>query len=220
MSIKSKYEVRPIQKEETYPWLLGKHYARRKPSISYAFGLYEYDCGVLIHKGCCTFGYPPNYMYNDGRCVFNEYKCNTLELNRLIVNDGLDKNTLSFFVSSCLKSLPTPSCIVSYADPNNGHHGYIYQATNWLYTGVSTPKHKYTFENGESFDIRRGIDKKGKVIKKELLKPTHRYLYFCGSKKQKKKMYDDLKMESISYPKGDNKRYDASYKPDIQGVLF
>jgi hypothetical protein len=157
-------------------------------SISYAFGLYIND----VLNGVCTFGFPPNYNYNNGKCVFNEYECLTLELNRLVVNDGLPKNTLSYFVSKCLKMLPKPNCIVSYADQNQGHNGYIYQATNWIYTGVSTPKHKYVFEDGSTFDIRRGIDNKGKVVDKILMKPTHRYLYFNGSKTDVKKMKADL----------------------------
>ena len=30
--------------------------------------------------------------------------------------------------------------VVSYADPNEGHHGGIYQAMNWTYTGTSHPQ--------------------------------------------------------------------------------
>ena len=113
-----------------------------------------------------------------------------------------------------------PSCIVSYADPNNGHHGYIYQATNWIYTGVSTPKHRYIFEDGSEFDIRRGIDKKGTVVDKVLLEPTHRYLYLNGNKRDLRKMISDLKVDRLSYPKGDNTNYDASGYVATQGVLF
>lgn len=216
MSIKEKYTVKPIDTYQALDWVLNKHYARRKCSISYCFGLYEND--ILV--GVCTFGFPPNYNYNDGKCVFKAFRCLTLELNRLVVNDNLDSNSLSFFVSKSLIMLPNPCCIVSYADPNVGHHGYIYQATNWIYTGESTPKHKYHFENGQTFDIRRGIENKGKVVKKELLLPTHRYLFFNAGKKTRKAMISDLKMPIIDYPKGQNNRYDASYKPNVQINLF
>jgi hypothetical protein len=209
-------KVVSINNFECKDWLINKHYAKRMCSISYAFGLYI--DGVL--NGVCTFGFPPNYNYNNGKCVFNTYQCLTLELNRLVVNDGLPKNTLSFFVSKCLKMLPNPSCIVSYADQNQGHNGYIYQATNWIYTGVSTPKHKYVFKDGSTFDIRRGIENKGEVVDKILLKPTHRYLYFNGSKTDVKKMKKYLKMKVYKYPKGDNKRYDTSYIPKTQKKLF
>ena len=217
MAIKEKYTVKSIDKFQTKEWLLYKHYAKRMCSISYCFGLFDESKSLI---GVCTFGFPPNYNYNNGKCVFNNYECLTLELNRLCVNDGLEKNVLSFFVSSCLNNLPKPSCIVSYADANNGHHGYIYQSTNWIYTGVSTPKHKYIFEDGSEFDIRRGIDNKGKVVDKILLLPTHRYLYFNGNKKDINKMKNDLKMNIEPYPKGDNKRYDSSYKPIVQIELF
>tara|TARA_R110002073_G_C9322651_1_gene568533 strand:+ start:47 stop:694 length:648 start_codon:yes stop_codon:yes gene_type:complete len=214
--IKNKYIVKSIKKELCKEWLLYKHYAKRMCSISYSFGLFI--DGNL--NGVCTFGFPPNYNYNNGKCVFNNYECLTLELNRLVVNDNLKKNSLSYFVSQCLKKLPKNSCIVSYADQNNGHNGYIYQATNWIYTGVSTPKYKYIFEDGSSFDIRRGIDKKGKIKDKILLKPTHRYLFFNGTKKQIKKMNKDLKMKIYKYPKGKNIKYDASFKTTNQTELF
>ena len=54
MSIKNSYTVESIPKHETHDWLLFKHYAKRIPSISYAFGLF--NNGSLI--GVCTFGRP------------------------------------------------------------------------------------------------------------------------------------------------------------------
>jgi len=158
--------------------------------------------------GVCTFGYPPNYNYNKGKCVFNDFEVLTLELNRLITNDGLEKNTLSYFVSQALGMLPKPSCVVSYSDPNHGHYGYIYQATNWIYTGHSTPKFLYYFEDGTVFDIRREIDRKGqdhgKMIKKEKILPTERYIYFNGDKRDKKEMKKHFKLKTCDYPKHDN----------------
>jgi hypothetical protein len=37
---------------------------------------------------------------------------------------------------------------------------------------------------------------------------------------QKEEIFDNLKYKILPYPKGDNKRYDASYSPDVQGLLF
>jgi len=34
------------------------------------------------------------------------------------------------------KQSPTLQLVVSYADSDEGHHGGIYQATNWIYTGL------------------------------------------------------------------------------------
>lgn len=199
------YKVVHLQNGEHTEWLLKKHYAKRTCSVSYAFGLI-YD-GKIV--GVCCFGFPPNYNYNNGKCIFNNMQVKTLELNRLVINTYSVKNLLSYFVSQCIKMLPMPMALVSYADQNQNHHGYIYQATNWLYTGESTPKKQYIFEDGSTFDIRRGIDKKGKIVDIVDLKPTHRYIYLHGNKSQKKAMIKDLKMKIFPYPKGQNKNYEC-----------
>ena len=202
----NKYKIQQLTNGEYMDWILKKHYAKRICSVSYAFGLVK-DLDKIV--GVCTFGSSPNYQYNDGKCIFNNMKVRTLELNRLVLNETSEKNILSFFLSKCLKLLPNPLAVISYADPNMNHTGYIYQATNWLYTGTSNPKNRFHFEDGSTFDIRRGIHTKGKIVKTEKLLPTHRYLYLLGNKKQKKDMLRDLKFDLFDYPKGQNKRYET-----------
>ena len=51
-------------------------------------------------------------------------------------------------------------------------------------------------------------------------KPKHRYIMFLGSKTQKKNMLKNLKYNIEPYPKGQNKRYDASYEPKVQLNMF
>tara|TARA_Y100001937_G_scaffold15460_1_gene21169 strand:+ start:461 stop:1114 length:654 start_codon:yes stop_codon:yes gene_type:complete len=203
--MKNSYKVKELKNGEYKEWILKKHYAKRQCSVSYCFGLVK-DEKII---GICTFGFPPNYNYNQGKCVYNTYKCLTLELNRLVINTNKEKNLLSYFLSKSIKLLPKPTTLVSYADPNQNHSGYIYQATNWIYTGQSTPKKRYTFEDGSTFDIRRGIHTKGKIIKIEDLKPTHRYIYLNANKKDKKIMKNDLKLKIFEYPKGVNKNYEC-----------
>jgi hypothetical protein len=48
----------------------------------------------------------------------------------------------------------------------------------------------------------------------------HRYFMFLGSKTERKKMRSKLVYDIVPYPKGDNKRYDASYEPNVQLTLF
>ena len=121
MSIKDKYKVESIDSRETYDWLLHKHYAKRIPSISYAFGLFEDK--VLI--GVCTFGSPASNSLCIGVCGVN-YKTQVIELNRLCVNDHNTKNLTSYFLGKSLKILPTPKIVVSYSDTQQNHNGYIY----------------------------------------------------------------------------------------------
>ena len=227
MGIKDEYKVYPIPKDQTYDWLLKKHYAKRIPSISYAFGLYD---GGNDLQGVCTFGTPARMLNNGYGCFGGEISVDTYELNRLVVNDALPSNCLSYFVGKCLNYINKPCCIVSYADGNNGHHGYIYQATNWIYTGITTMEKIYIDRNtGETIHPRTVVSLFGSreesslpehiEISKEI-SGKHRYFKFLGDKAKVREMKKFFKYSILPYPKGKNQRYDASYKPDIQQVLF
>ena len=232
MSIKDIYKVESIKNQETHDWLLNKHYAKRLPSISYSFGLFK-DKELV---GVCTYGIPASDQLL--RCCGDGYKQIAFELNRLIKNDGLGKNTQSYFVAQTFKLLPKPIIIISYSDPNNGHNGYTYQSLNFLYTGKVGGTSEYEFNNKQihARHMNKNWFKKnklhynclitfnknferigGRVIK---TKPKNRYIMFLGSKTQKKNMLKNLKYDIKPYPKGDNDNYDTSYKPTIQGKLF
>lgn len=225
MSIKNRYRVGSIDSFQCKDWLLRKHYAKRVPAIEYSFGLFE----DLILVGVCTFGPPPRVM-NNGECIFKDYRVKTLELNRLCVKDDLPKNSLSFFVSRCLSVLPKPICVVSYADHTFGHYGYIYQATNWIYTGLNQIHERQVFLNGKEVHPRTACSMGFTSISDwAASEPTvtlgeytqkHRYFRFFGSKKDVAKMLSDLIYPKLPYPKGENKKYDSSYNPVIQRQLF
>ena len=219
MTIPEKYHVLSIDSDITYDWLLNKHYAKRIPSISYAFGLYE----DIILVGIMTIGKPASPSLCDGICG-KENSQYVYELNRLCVNEGLEKNTLSFFVSQCLKMIKENMILVSYADTSMNHNGYIYQATNWVYTGLSDKRtewqligsnshskslcDKYTTEEMRSSDKFEMAERPRK----------HRYVFFIG--KFKKQFIKSLNYKIESYPKGENKKYDSSYQPKVQLNLF
>jgi hypothetical protein len=212
-----KYEIKSIDYQDCKEWFLKKHYAKRMPSVSFCFGLYSDKL-----EGVCSFGSPPSRALCVGVCgVQNAHK--VFELNRLIVNDGLPKNTLSYFVSECLCLLPKDLIIVSYADTSQNHYGYIYQATNWIYTGLSAKRtERYDINNpnkhNKSVPERKNVKYKELAVRERPQK--HRYIYFIGSKTQKQKLRKALRYEIQPYPKGDNKRYDASYQPTTQVKLF
>jgi hypothetical protein len=211
------YQVKPIDYNDCKEWFLKKHYAKRIPSVSFCFGLYSDKL-----EGICSFGSPPSRPLCIGVCgVENAHK--VFELNRLVVNEGLPKNTLSYFVGNCLKLLPNDLIIVSYADTSQNHHGYIYQATNWIYTGLSAKRtERFDIDNpnkhSKSVVDKKGVDYQSLAVRERPQK--HRYIYLIGSKTQKQKLKKALKYEIQPYPKGENKRYDASYKPLTQIKLL
>tara|TARA_R100001129_G_scaffold116695_1_gene80532 strand:+ start:285 stop:956 length:672 start_codon:yes stop_codon:yes gene_type:complete len=223
MSIKNKYFVRFISSSETWEWFLRKHYAKRIPHIVHCLGLFDAD---KVLQGVISFGISASKPLVCG--AFNgKYKDIFLELNRLCINDHLDKNVLSFFVGQSLNLLKKPKAIVSYADTSLGHHGYIYQATNWIYTGLSDA-HKEWRMFGSNLHSKPLCEKYNLEERKNnpnkfyfIDRPRkHRYFYFVGNRKEKREMRDSLSYAVLPYPKGDNKRYDSSYIPSVQRVLF
>jgi len=213
MSIKDKFNVESIKSKETHDWLLNKHYAGRIPSISRSFGLFNRN--LLV--GVITFGMPPNYVEMKAWKPYD-----LLELNRLVTNDNLPKNSTSYFVSKAIKKLRQPKVLISYADIDNGHYGYIYQATNWIYTGIGGAGCRvYIMEDGRELH-QRHEDKINKQNVEEVTKTTGkcRYYYFHGNSRDVNKMESMLRFEEKPYPKGDNELYDASYKPQVQKTIF
>lgn len=179
---------------------MSRHYAGRKPQITKAFGWYEEDKLVAV----CTFGKPASPQLCYGICG-KEFESNVYELNRLVRIEEFD-GQLSQFVSGCLRLLKIENwIIVSYADSGMSHHGYIYQATNFLYTGCTKQRTDRYIEGKHSrhadFDNPKGI--------RQVRTAKHRYVYFCTSdKKLKRQWINALNYPILPYPKGNNENYE------------
>lgn len=188
-----------IEYETACMFLMPRHYSGRIPNIRHAFGLFE--DGVL--QAVCTFGIPASPPLCRG-IAGDKWRKNVIELNRLCRKDEYDK-PLSHFVAWCLKQLkPFNYIVVSYSDTAMNHHGYIYQACNFLYTGSTKPrtdiytgkgKHSRHYDKNEiSYNVRKVRSSK------------YRYVYFCTENKRIKNKYLQALNYPIikEYPKGDN----------------
>jgi len=133
-------EIKKITRNDCTPFILEIHYAKRWPSISYAFGLFE---GVEL-IGVVTYGTPPSAPLKRG-IAGDEYKHQILELNRLCLKYNR-KNEASKLVGASLKQLPE-SIVVSFADTEQGHKGYVYQACNFMYCGLSAKRQAHRLES-------------------------------------------------------------------------
>jgi len=202
-------KVLPINSFEVEPWLLEKHYAKRMCPISYAFGLYENTQLV----GVVTYGVPASPSLCMGVCG-EEHKDIVLELNRLCLNDGI-KNGASFLVGKSLQMLPKPTIVVSYADTSMNHIGYIYQASNFIFTGTTKERTDMAGENGKHSRHNLGISE-NRINRSA----KHRYIYFVGNKHQKKILMNKLNYSIEAYPKGDSQRYNSGKSVKTQQLLF
>ena len=130
----SKKIIKPVSRIDCEPFVIGIHYAKRWPSISYAFGLY--DEAELI--GVITYGTPPSAPLRRG-IAGDKHKGDILELNRLCLLYNR-RNEASMLIGRSIKLLPANKIIVSFADTERQHLGIVYQATNFYYCGLSAKR--------------------------------------------------------------------------------
>lgn len=199
------YSVQQILSKETHEYLLKIHYAKRIPPINYAFGLF--NNGELV--GVCTYGKPASTTLQKGICGIENAQY-VYELNRLCLKNNLPMEA-SRLVAATFKLLPKPMIIVSYADSKQNHLGIVYQATNFIYTGLSAKfkdpvvkglehQHHATYAHG--LTNKQVIEKFGAENVSFIERSRkHRYVLFLGSRTQKKQFLASLTYKIQPYPK-------------------
>lgn len=117
------------------------HYSKSVPSVQYGFNIYndaDEWCGVVCFGG----GASPRLGKHYGL-----YHGEVLELVRVALNGK--QQTTSQCVAMCMRELhrinPLVRLLVSFADIDQGHKGTIYQATNWIYEGVTLQNERCAF---------------------------------------------------------------------------
>lgn len=198
--------------KEAIDFLLPRHYSGRPPIISFAFGAYE--CGRLV--AVCTYGKPGSPM----PCLLcgEENSSQVYELNRLCREKDYDK-PLSQFVAWTLKQLSARNLIIiSYSDMGMNHHGYIYQACNFLYTGLTESSLDLVKSIGAHARSVKPSDREHAKLLKVRRTEKHRYVYFACDKRHRKAFRAALTYPVLPYPKGDNDEdynFGFVYKPIV-----
>jgi hypothetical protein len=185
--------------------VIANHYLHRKAPCTFAFGMFDL-IGQLV--GVVIYGVPASSTLLKGICGPDEAQ-NVYELTRLWVDDSVPKNGESWLIGQTLKQLDR-EIVVSFADSSADHVGYVYQATNFIYTGLSAkfkdPKvkglegqHHATYANG--LTNAEVIEKFGDRVYWVERPRKHRYIYFNASKTRKKILMSKLRYKSMPYPK-------------------
>ena len=135
---------------------------------------------------------------------------NVYELNRLWVDDSVPRNGESFLIAGSIKLLDK-EIIVSFADTSQKHIGYVYQATNFYYCGLSAPfrdpkvrglEHKHHASYAHGMTIAQVREKYGAENVYYQDRPRkHRYIYFNANRRRKRELLSKLKYEVLPYPK-------------------
>jgi hypothetical protein len=198
------WSVKGIDNATAQEIVVRNHYLHRKAPCSQAFGLFDETCTL---RGVVMYGTPSSSSLRAG-IAGKEHATNVLELTRLWIDDSTPKNSESYLIGNSIKHCDK-EIVVSFADTSQNHLGIVYQATNWIYTGLSAKRTDWSVE---------GIDKHGhtwadKYTAAEMrelfgdrftLVPRsrkHRYIYLNAKGRRKKELLALLKYEQQPYPK-------------------
>lgn len=128
---------------------LNWHYSKSMP-VAKCVHIGVWEAGRFI--GVVLFSWGSNYQLGS---PFGLEMTECCELVRVALRDHVSPVSRILRVSLLLlkKQSPGIKAVISYADPTEGHHGGIYQAGNWIYTGRSAPTFEYRL-NGKRLNKR------------------------------------------------------------------
>jgi hypothetical protein len=160
--------------------------------------------------GAIAFGAGPQNAF---RLVSGAGRQDCLTLTRFWLDDSLPANAESRVIGIILKALKRHTYVkfvVTYADPAQEHVGIIYQATNWLYTGLSKmtpfydigdgrPKHSRSLGQIYGTHSVKYLSSQGLPVKLVSQSAKHRYIYFLDANWK-----DHLNVPVLPNPKKEN----------------
>jgi hypothetical protein len=204
----SDYKVELSEYKVVKPLIEKWHYSHsvRGLHASYCFGLFDEDMfGLPKLIGSMIYGVPSSRM-GQKSVRYGNKPGKVLELNRLCCIDDTPTNTESYFIGQTLKWLSKNTdyqVVVSYADPDYGHGGTIYKATNFIhYDMTGTDKvlmvdgkkyHRRTLRKDSPYaeTIRQRLKDKDPNVYWKKTCEKHTYIYYLD--KQLKRKYDKRK---------------------------
>jgi hypothetical protein len=200
---RTRCSVRTVNHLTVQRVLAQEHYMGKPGATHLSLGLYV-DRRIL--GGVITFGRVPGR--NAAAICGPDHADQVLELTRLAVYEWMPTNSASWLMGQAFKWLeanwPEVAVLVSYADPYVGHCGTVYQATNWLYTGVSHDPGEYVTTDGTVWHHRTITQLKGPMPEGQWQKANvkYRYVTFLGGPAQRRRLRAALLWETKPYPKG------------------
>lgn len=147
MSVRS-YKVSLCDRKEIRDFIEKWHYSHSINGLmsSYCFKLTRNEeiIGGMIYGKMAMANAWKKYAKSENEVI---------ELRRLCCIDDTPKNTESYFIGRTLRWLKQNTelkLVVSYADPEYGHSGTIYKASNFQLIG-QTPKGRVIMWNGKKY---------------------------------------------------------------------
>ena len=205
MSHFDNWSVREVDRKRAMSLIIENHYLHRRAPCSIAFGLFDETDRL---RGVVMYGVPASPFPRRG-IAGNQNESIVGELTRLWCDDETPKNAESFLIGNSIRKQPF-EILLSFAEVDQGHRGVVYQATNWIYTGLSA-KHVQWEIDGKTGHSRHMFDQWGGVkgakealgdnMKRTERPRKHRYVFINAKGRRRKELTAAIKYATMPYPK-------------------
>lgn len=190
---------RVVERATAKEVMVNNHYLRSFPS-GWTF-CYQHGEAFVVYSIPANKNLGP-YIFGAGIEV--------RELARLWAPDHHEPNLLTAAIAASVRALrqhhPNVDALVSFADVNQDHHGGVYQAASWLFTGQSSESRVYITPEGRTLS-RRSFHSGGtsKIPGIKPIKLPGKYRYIRPLTRRARKA---IKLPLLPYPKtiGDQRR--------------
>jgi hypothetical protein len=200
--------VAPVSNSDVTEFGNRYHYTGTGGSALWRWGLWD---GPVLH-GVVAYNLPTRPVCES---VFGpDHFDKVWHMGRLILSEDSPRNSESRLIGGSIKEIARNHAnvwaILTYAATDAGHVGYVYQATNAIYTGHSSVEDYFVDADGNIRNRRnlyevsdRTIDQRAESIGWRRVKGgvKHRYVYILGSKTQRRQRRALLRYPVLPYPK-------------------
>lgn len=196
--------VGPVSTSDVQEFSRRYHYTGTGGNMTWRWGLWH---GVTL-LGVVAYNLPTRQTCES---VFGpDHFDKVWHMGRLALADEAPRNSESRLIAGSLQQIqrdrPNVWGVLTFAAASVGHIGYVYQATNALYTGTGGDSSYLLDEFGK----RRGTKQGTRLTKAEVTRrgwqqvsepPKHRYLYVLGNRTQRRQRMTQLRLPTLPYPK-------------------
>ena len=176
-----------VTRDEMVAAIERNHYSRSVPSGKSHY--FDHGAAVVV------FSIPANPYI--ARWLLGYEPASVWELSRLWAPDCHERNLLTQAIARSivrLRAIENVDALISYADPNVGHHGGVYRAASWSYLGPVEESRYYrdthgtviarrAFHSGDKHLVKSDIEAMGYT--EEKMPGRHRYAHGLTPKARK-----------------------------------
>jgi Enterobacteriaceae phage adenine modification enzyme len=201
--------VGPVAARDVLEFTRRYHYTAMPGNMAWRWGLWHE--AVLL--GVVTYNLPTRETCAS---VFGQdHLTHIWHMSRLAMADMAPRNSESRLIGGSLRAItrdfPDIWAVLTYAAADAGHVGFVYQATNAIYTGTGGDTHYYLDRNGHRRGTYATVRGAGRGVTAAIAAELgwtrqqglakHRYVYILGTKRQRRDRLALLKLPSLPYPK-------------------